>query len=80
MSSHVPANEQGGLQGGLTSLMSLSTIVGPLIMTKSFYYYTRPESSVQFPGAPFLIGAALMLLSALLAIRSFKKQVSVKAV
>lgn len=76
MSNSVPANEQGELQGGLTSLMSLSAIIGPLAMTSSFYYFTRPGAHMQFPGAPYILGAALMLISALLAIRSFKKQVN----
>jgi DHA1 family tetracycline resistance protein-like MFS transporter len=30
ISNNVPANAQGELQGGLTSLMSLSSIFGPL--------------------------------------------------
>ena len=72
MSSNVPANEQGNLQGGLTSLMSLSSILGPLVMTSSFYFFTTPHH-IQFPGAPFAIGAFCMLLSAILAVRSFKK-------
>jgi DHA1 family tetracycline resistance protein-like MFS transporter len=73
MSNNVPANEQGELQGGLTSLMSLSSIFGPLLMTELFYYFTRPGSIFQFPGAPFVIGSVLMLLSAVLAILSFKR-------
>jgi DHA1 family tetracycline resistance protein-like MFS transporter len=73
MSNNVPANEQGELQGGLTSLMSLSSIFGPLIMTEAFYFFTKPNSFIQFPGAPFVIGSVLMLLSALLAVRSFKR-------
>ncbi|MGZ3873680.1 MAG: TCR/Tet family MFS transporter [Mucilaginibacter sp.] len=73
MSNSVPANEQGELQGGLTSLMSISSIFGPLLMTEAFYYFTKPNPFFQFPGAPFAIGAILMLLSALLAIRSFKR-------
>jgi len=73
MSNSVPANEQGELQGGLTSLVSLSTIFGPLVMTWSFYYFTKSGAPFQFPGAPFVIGAVLMLLSAILAILSFKK-------
>ena len=52
MSNNVPANEQGELQGGLTSLMSLSSIFGPLIMTEAFYFFTKPNSFIQFPGAP----------------------------
>ena len=73
MSTNVPANEQGELQGGLTSLMSLSSIFGPLLMTFSFYYFTSPGAPFQFPGAPFAIGAILMFLSALLAVRSFRR-------
>jgi DHA1 family tetracycline resistance protein-like MFS transporter len=77
MSNSVPANEQGELQGGLTSLMSVSSIFGPLLMTESFYFFTKPNSFFQFPGAPFVIGSIFMLLSALLAIRSFKKNKSI---
>ncbi|GAC1300959.1 MAG: hypothetical protein NVSMB24_02820 [Mucilaginibacter sp.] len=73
MSNHVPANEQGELQGGLTSLVSLSTIFGPVIMTWSFSYFTKPGAPFQFPGAPFVIGAVCMLLSTLLAVRSFRR-------
>src|SRR6185503_9497790 len=32
MSSTIPPNEQGELQGGFTSLMSLAAIVGPILM------------------------------------------------
>jgi DHA1 family tetracycline resistance protein-like MFS transporter len=71
MSNSVPANEQGELQGGLTSLMSISTIIGPPLMTWSFFYFTKPGAPFQFPGAPFVIGAVLMLLSTVLAVRSF---------
>jgi DHA1 family tetracycline resistance protein-like MFS transporter len=74
MSNQVPANEQGELQGGLTSLMSLSSIFGPWIMTTLFYYFTNFKNHLYLPGAPFILGAILMLLAALLAIRSFKKK------
>jgi DHA1 family tetracycline resistance protein-like MFS transporter len=73
MSNGVPPNEQGNLQGGLTGLMSLSSVLGPVVMLGSFHYFTQPNPYFQFPGMPFAIGAVLMLLSALLAIRSFKK-------
>lgn len=73
MTNQVPANEQGELQGGLTSLMSLSSIFGPWFMTYIFYYFTNANAPIYLPGAPYFVGAALMLLSAFLAIRSFKK-------
>ncbi|TAE14167.1 MAG: MFS transporter, partial [Bacteroidetes bacterium] len=43
MSSQVPANEQGELQGGLTSLMSATAIVGPPLMTNLFAYFSKPN-------------------------------------
>lgn len=70
ISSHVPANEQGELQGALTSLMSATSIFGPLLMTNLFARFTRPTAAVHFPGAPFIMGAILMLGSAILAYRS----------
>jgi DHA1 family tetracycline resistance protein-like MFS transporter len=73
MSNQVPANEQGELQGGLTSLMSLSSVFGPWTMTTLFYYFTNFKDKRYLPGAPFILGALLMLIAALLAIRSFKK-------
>ncbi len=73
ISGQVPANEQGELQGALTSLMSLTSIIGPLLMTNLFAHFTDPASSIQFPGAPFLMGAALSLISMLLAMRSLFK-------
>ena len=73
ISGQVPDNEQGELQGALTSLISLTSIIGPLLMTYLFAYFTAPASSVQFPGAPFLMGAVLSLVSMLLAMRSLFK-------
>jgi DHA1 family tetracycline resistance protein-like MFS transporter len=73
MSNSVPANEQGELQGGLTSLISLSSIFGPFVMASAFSFFTSKGAPFQFPGAPFVLGAILMLASTFLAIRSFKR-------
>jgi DHA1 family tetracycline resistance protein-like MFS transporter len=70
ISNQVPANEQGELQGALTSLMSATSIIGPPLMTSLFARFTRPSAPVYFPGAPFIMGALLFLASALLAYRS----------
>jgi DHA1 family tetracycline resistance protein-like MFS transporter len=74
MSIHVPPNEQGELQGALTSLMSATSIIGPLLMTNLFAYFTSSKAPIQFPGAPFLVGAALMLVSSILAFRTLKSE------
>ena len=75
ISTHVPPNEQGELQGGLTSLMSATSIVGPLVMTSLFAWFTSKEAPVIFPGAPFLMAAILLLVSTALAYRSMKRNV-----
>jgi len=61
--SKVPANEQGELQGGLTSMTSVTTIIGPLIMTRIFYYFTSEQAPFQFAGSSFFLGGIFMLLS-----------------
>ncbi|MBS1947325.1 MAG: TCR/Tet family MFS transporter [Bacteroidetes bacterium] len=73
MTGHVPKNEQGELQGGLTSLIALTSIVGPLIMTGLFTYFTSPKAPFLFPGAPFLLGGIFMLLSCLIAYTALRK-------
>ena len=75
ISGQVPNNEQGELQGALTSLISVTSIVGPPFMTNLFVYYTAPATAVYFPGAPFLMGAVLTFVSLLLARRSLKNYV-----
>jgi DHA1 family tetracycline resistance protein-like MFS transporter len=74
ISSHVPPNAQGELQGILTGLMSLTSIIGPLLMTHLFYYFTQKSAPVHFPGAPFVLGGILMLGSAVFAYRSLYKE------
>jgi DHA1 family tetracycline resistance protein-like MFS transporter len=70
ISSEVPANEQGELQGGLTSLISVTSIVGPPLMTNIFSYFTSAAAPVYFPGSVFLAGAIFTIVSLALAMRS----------
>ena len=73
ISGQVPANEQGEIQGTLTSLMSASSIVGPPMMASVFYYFTHSEAPFIFPGAPFILGGVLMFTSTVIAYFSFKR-------
>ena len=74
ISGEVPSNEQGELQGALTSLMSVTSIIGPLIMTHLFSYFTGEHAPVVFAGAPFLFGAILMLVSAVISYYALHKR------
>jgi DHA1 family tetracycline resistance protein-like MFS transporter len=70
ISKQVPDNEQGELQGALTSLMSLTAIIGPLVMNNLFAYATNKNSLFYLPGASFYLGAILMIIAAFLAYRT----------
>lgn len=72
ISSHVPSNEQGELQGALTSLMSATSIVGPPVMTNLFSFFSQPGGQIYFPGAPFIAGAIFFLISTIITFRSLQ--------
>jgi MFS transporter, DHA1 family, tetracycline resistance protein len=59
MSHRVAADAQGELQGAVASLYSLSSIVGPPLMTQLFGHFTAPDAPVHFPGAAFMAAAVL---------------------
>ncbi len=80
ISGHVPPNEQGELQGALTSLISLTSIVGPILMTGLFAYFTKPAAPVYFPGVSFLLGAVFMIASAIWAYIVLKSEKEHKSI
>lgn len=61
ISSQMMANEQGELQGIIISLLSLANIISPLIMTNLFYFFTKTNAIIHFPGASFLAAALIIL-------------------
>lgn len=74
ISSQVPPSEQGEIQGTLASLMSASAIIGPPIMSLTFFYFTHDEAPFQFAGAPFILGGFLMLVSTAVAYYSLHRK------
>ena len=70
ISNQVPQNEQGELQGGLTSIMSIALIFGPPIMTHVFATFTADDAPLHLPGAAMLLGSFLTIISAGLAYNS----------
>jgi DHA1 family tetracycline resistance protein-like MFS transporter len=63
LSHRVPAGTMGELQGAVASLYSLSTIVGPPLLTQIFGYFSAPAAPVHVPGAAFFCAAVLSALS-----------------
>lgn len=73
MARKVPANAQGELQGALSSLMGLTMIAAPLVMTQLFRAFSAADAPITLPGAPYLLAGLLMLLSALLLARQVRR-------
>jgi MFS transporter, DHA1 family, tetracycline resistance protein len=70
----VPPSEQGRIQGALTSLMSLTSIVAPLIFTSGLFgYFTSQRAPIVLPGAPFFAGSLFLLVSLVLLVRLFRR-------
>ncbi len=59
MSQSVPDNGQGELQGVLTSVGAIASVISPLVMTGTFGYFTRADTTTYAPGAPFFLAALL---------------------
>lgn len=74
LAGHVPLNEQGELQGALTSLMSITTIIGPLLMNYLFFFFTKDNAPVHFPGVSFLLGAVFMIMAVIIAWTVLRKE------
>ena len=73
LSQQVGEDEQGTLQGSLASLVSLTGIVGPVMATSLFAYFTRPAAPVQFPGAAFVLASFLTAVALVLALRALMR-------
>jgi MFS transporter, DHA1 family, tetracycline resistance protein len=66
MSHRIAADAQGELQGAIASLYSLSSIVGPLLMTQLFGRFSAPDAPVHLPGAAFIAATLLAMASLVL--------------
>lgn len=73
ISNLTPPNEQGQIQGGIASVVSLTAIFGPLMMSNLFSFFTKADTSVYFPGAPFIMGGLLAFTGVLIAYIYFKR-------
>jgi len=63
ISKAVSPMEQGMLQGALTGLSSIAGVLGPLVGTGAFRYFTSDMAPVRLPGASFLAGSILSIFA-----------------
>jgi DHA1 family tetracycline resistance protein-like MFS transporter len=62
LSKIVQVNEQGELQGFINSIMSLTAIIGPPLMSYLFYHFTSGHGAIELPGAPYFMATMLMII------------------
>jgi DHA1 family tetracycline resistance protein-like MFS transporter len=73
MSRAVPDDQQGELQGAISSLMGLTAIFSPLIMTQVFRAFATESAPLYFPGASFFLAGCLMMLALIVVASSLKR-------
>jgi DHA1 family tetracycline resistance protein-like MFS transporter len=69
----VPPSAQGELQGAMTSIFSITSIVTPLLYTGIFAWFTGPDAPVDFAGAPYIVAGAFLTLSLLVLLAKVAK-------
>jgi len=72
----VADNEQGGLQGMLSSLVAVAGIIGPLIATGLFEFFISEDAPFHLPGAAFFSSALIVAVAIVLAVIACRKQSS----
>jgi MFS transporter, DHA1 family, tetracycline resistance protein len=73
MSKRVSPSEQGQLQGANASIQGIANLVAPVIFAQLFAYAIGAGRGWHLPGAPFLLAALLLVMSAALAWRATKE-------
>ncbi len=60
MTRRVAEDSQGELQGAIASTISITSVIGPPVMTGLFGHFADGKG-LYFPGAPFILSAVLLL-------------------
>lgn len=74
MSMNVADDAQGELQGSIASTLSLTAVIGPVVMTQTFAHFAD-GSGIYFPGAPFLLSVISLLIAIIILWRAIGRQV-----
>ena len=64
----VPPNEQGILQGAISSAQTITGIIGPPVAGSVFGYFIGDTTPIHLPGAAFLLGAVLFVIGLIVAL------------
>jgi MFS transporter, DHA1 family, tetracycline resistance protein len=77
MTRKISEDAQGELQGAIASIISLTSIIGPLMMTNVFGAFAD-KTGLYFPGAPFILAIGLLLVAIAVLWRTLKQHGGVR--
>lgn len=66
MSKAVPENAQGELQGGISSIMAVSMLVGTVFFSQVFSWFMQPNAIVQSPDVAMFTAAGFLAVTMVL--------------
>lgn len=69
LTRRVAPDEQGRLQGALSTVQGVAAMLGPALFTQTFALAISSGAGLHLPGAPFVVSAVLLMLAALLSLR-----------
>ena len=72
MTARINEDAQGELQGAIASMVSLTSIIGPVVMTSVFGAYAD-KIGPYFPGAPFILASGLLTVAIVIVWRTLKR-------
>lgn len=85
MTRHISSSEQGQLQGAIAGINGMTGMIGPTLFTQTFSFFIQSNSplspqhsplstSMEFPGAPFILASLMLLSAAVIAWRTTKAE------
>ncbi len=77
MTRLVEPDQQGQLQGAISSVQSVSQLLGPFLFTLTFAYFIGAQAPVTLPGAPFLLASVLLVLALVIAMRATARRAAI---
>jgi DHA1 family tetracycline resistance protein-like MFS transporter len=69
----VPPNEQGTLQGAITSAGTLMGVIAPPLAGSLFGYFISDAAPFHLPGIPFLVGSAVFVIGLFIALGPMRR-------
>jgi DHA1 family tetracycline resistance protein-like MFS transporter len=69
MSKAAPEDQQGELQGGISSIMNIAMLAGTVFFAQVFGFFMMPDAPVVSPDIAYFVAGAILLLSLVMFLR-----------